>query len=189
MSILVDFEIKAAIREGLIKIDPYDESLVQSASLDIRLGNKFTTTSAAGKGLRGMNLGRRGEYCTYIDPTDPTTFSTETMELSEYWLEPKGVVLASMLEDVTIPGNISCKLFGKSSLARLGLDNSSLGMWVDSGWSGVLTMEFFNQSDKVIRLVPGMKCGQICFFKHSHAKKSYKGRYLRQAPGAGSQGV
>ena len=174
--ILCDWQLSQYIDQGYIIVTPYDKSLVNPASLDIRLGNQFTTTNKTVDFIG-------------VDPTDKESFQTETLERDEYWLEPGGVVLASMLEDITLPANISAKLFGKSSLARLGLDNSALGAWVDAGWSGVLTMEFFNQQKFAIKLTPGMKCGQLVFFEHQSASKPYKGRYSKQTPGMGSLGI
>src|SRR2546428_6403937 len=40
-SVLSDGMIMRLVREGRIKIDPWDEALVQPASIDLRLGDSF----------------------------------------------------------------------------------------------------------------------------------------------------
>ena len=40
-SVLSDGTIMRLVREGRIRIDPWDESLVQPASVDLRLGDSF----------------------------------------------------------------------------------------------------------------------------------------------------
>ena len=40
-SVLSDGTIMRLVREGRIKIDPWDEALVQPASVDLRLGDSF----------------------------------------------------------------------------------------------------------------------------------------------------
>jgi dCTP deaminase len=182
--ILTDWEIRKAIEDGDIGVDPFDESLINPASLDIRLGDMFSLTEAQ------KTQGKRRE--PYVDPMDKESFNTLTFKVTkDYYLPPRRAVLASMMEKTVLSDNISVKLFGKSSLARLGLMNSPDACWVDCGWVGQLTMELFNSSDFAIRLVPGMKIGQLVFFKHKRASKPYNltGRYSNQVPGMGSLGI
>lgn len=42
MSILVDFEIRKEVAEGKLVIEPYEPSLVQPNSYDVRLANRFS---------------------------------------------------------------------------------------------------------------------------------------------------
>ena len=39
--VLSDRDIRKAIRDGRLFIDPYEDALVQPASIDLRLGSKF----------------------------------------------------------------------------------------------------------------------------------------------------
>lgn len=178
MTVLVDWEIKNAINDGLIQITPFDESLVNPASLDIRLGD-FVKEMVAFGGV--------------IDPRNTNTFSYRRVNLGDegYLLEPNSFVLAPMLEEVTLFPTIAAKLLGKSSMARLGLANSDAAGWCDNGWSGVLTQELFNHSKYPIKLTKGMKIGQLIFYKTEWPSQTYekKGRYQNQKPGQGSLGV
>lgn len=185
MTILTDWQIKKNINNGFMVVTPYDVELVNPASLDIRFGNKFITT----KSRERINLGDRGLYPA-IDPLNKDTFYSETIERDEYWLAPGENIMISMMEDITLPINISAKLFGKSSLARLGLMNSPDACWVDPGWSGVLVQELFNASRSAIKISYGMKAGQLVFFEHQNAENPYSktGRYYKQT-NFGSLGV
>lgn len=176
--VLTDQEIMAEIMTERVKVTPFKKDLINPSSLDVRLGNKFGVVKA--------------QYVN-VDPTDPTSFFTDTNEYSKYILGPNEFVIACLLEDITLPKNISAKLMGKSSLGRLGIENSSCAGWVDPGFSGVLTIELYNYSKNHIVLTPGMKIGQLTFFKHNPCLVSYgekeSSKYQNQTPGQGSKGV
>lgn len=161
-------------------VTPFDESLVNPTSLDIRLGDQYTFTQ-----------GKSFPWYSLVDPLNKDSFKTETRTLTSYLLQPKEYILVSMFEHLELPDNISAKVMGKSSLARLGLDNSSAAGWIDAGWRGVITLELTNHSKNVILLTKGMKIGQLIFFKHDRVGKSYSqtGRYYNQIAGQGSLGV
>lgn len=184
--ILTDSEIKAEIMTGRMTVTPYDQSLVNPTSLDVRLGNKFTTVHAVSPGGRIVHNG-------LVDPTDKTTFTSLLQTEESFILHPRMFVLGCLLEDITLPKNISCKVLGKSSLGRLGIENSSCAGWVDAGWSGVLTIELFNYSDNPIKLTAGMKIGQLIFMKHKDVSKGYgeisTSKYFKQEAGQGSKGI
>lgn len=174
--ILVDHQLRAELEKGTLKITPFDDKLINPSSIDVRLGNKFgkvTTTYVS------------------VDPTDPLSFRTEEFEAEKVILFPGEFIIAHLLEDVTLPRDISAKVNGKSSLGRLGLENSSCAGWVDPGWSGKLTIELYNYSKNRILLQEGMKIGQLIFYKHVPCEKSYAdtGRYMNQKPGQGSKGI
>ena len=198
MTILVDHEIKQLIKEGQLVVTPYDESLVNPSSLDIRLGNILSVP------MPNTFLGYKE-----VDPSNKDSFIHATLDLetgieskqvkfpysytvnTSVVLPPNGFLLASMLEYTKFPPYVSAELKGKSSLGRLGLQNSHHAGWVDALWSGVLTMELHNCSSYPLILTPGMKIGQLIFYRHSVVEQGYDktGRYVDQAPGTGSLGV
>lgn len=45
MSVLSDNEIRGLIKDGILKIDPFDERLVSPASYDLRVGKKALRTT------------------------------------------------------------------------------------------------------------------------------------------------
>ncbi len=56
-----------------------------------------------------------------------------------------------------------------SSLGRLGLLTHSTAGFVDPGFTGHVTLELSNVATLPIKLWPGMKIGQLCFFRLSSA--------------------
>jgi dCTP deaminase len=95
-------------------------------------------------------------------------------------------VLGSTFEQVTLPDDVAARLEGKSSLGRLGLLTHSTAGFIDPGFSGHVTLELSNVATLPILLWPGMKIGQMCFFRLSSAAENpygssaYGSRYQGQ---------
>src|SRR4051795_8299747 len=152
--VLSDRTIAARIAEGRIGIDPYDEALLQPSSVDVRVDRTFRVFHNA-------------RY-PYIDVKQPQEALTELVEIDDeepFILHPGEFVLGSTLERVALPDDLVARLEGKSSLGRLGLLIHSTAGYVDPGWDGFLTLELSNVANLPITLYPGMKIGQISFFK------------------------
>ena len=101
-------------------------------------------------------------------------------------LHPGEFVLGSTYEAVTLPDDIAARLEGKSSLGRLGLLTHSTAGFIDPGFSGHVTLELSNVATLPILLWPGMKIGQMCFFRLSSASEHPYGssRVRLAVPGA-----
>ena len=186
--ILVDWQIKQAYFNQEIDIDPFDVELINPSSMDIRLGNMFTKIEPSYTYITELS---NWKSFYIIDPMDRTTFKNNTQKYQYYELLPGETVLASMYETLSLGQSLSARVLGKSSLARLGLDNSSPAGWIDPGWKGNITLELTNVAKYAIKLTPGMKIGQLVFYKHERVSKSYQqtGRYYDQIAGMGSLGV
>jgi dCTP deaminase len=63
-----------------------------------------------------------------------------------------------------VPRTSASRFEGKSSLGRLGLLTHSTAGFIDPGFTGHVTLELSNTATMPIRLWPGMKIGQLCFF-------------------------
>jgi dCTP deaminase len=152
--VLSDKTIRAEIDSGRIVIDPYDESLVQPSSVDVRVDNRF----------RVFNNSRY----PYIDVRQPMEDLTEPVEIEgdePFILHPGEFVLGQTLERVTLPNDLVARLEGKSSLGRLGLLIHSTAGFVDSGFSGNLTLELSNVANLPITIYQGMPIGQMSFMR------------------------
>ena len=152
--ILSDRTIRAEIEAGRIGIDPYDPSMIQPSSIDVRLDHRF--------------LVFRSHTRAVIDVKQDLTDLTELVEVdddSAFILHPGEFVLGSTAEQVTLPDDLVGRIEGKSSLGRLGLLIHTTAGFVDAGFSGYLTLEFSNVATLPITLYPGMKIGQISFLR------------------------
>ena len=152
--ILSDRDIRAAIADGRVGIDPFDLSDVQPSSVDLHVDRYFRTF--------------HNHRYPVIDVKQEMTDLTELVEVSEaepFMLHPGEFVLGSTSEYVKLPHDLVARLEGKSSLGRLGLLIHSTAGYVDPGFEGHLTLELSNVANLPITLYPGMKIGQISFFQ------------------------
>ena len=156
--LLSDRDLLAEIEAGRLAVDPFDATLVQPSSIDVRLDRLF----------RVFN---NGKY-THIDPRIQQDELTTLVEISgdeAFVLHPGEFILGSTYECVTLPDTLAGRLEGKSSLGRLGLLTHSTAGFIDPGFSGHITLELSNVANLPITLWPGMKIGQLCVFRLSSA--------------------
>lgn len=154
--LLSDRDIKISIDTGLIGLEPYDPQMVQPSSVDVRLGKYFRVFE--------------NHRYAYIDPSQEQLDLTSFVEVDgtePFVLHPGQFVLGATLETVTLTSWLAARLEGKSSLGRLGLVTHSTAGFIDPGFSGHVTLELSNVATLPIKLWPGMKIGQLCFFRLS----------------------
>ena len=152
--ILSDRSIREEIELGRIEIDPWDERYLQPSSVDLHVDRTF-------------RVFRNNRY-PYIDVKRQQEELTELLEVegdTPFILHPGEFVLGSTAERVRLPNDLVARLEGKSSLGRLGLLIHSTAGYVDPGWDGYLTLELSNVANLPITIYPGMKIGQISFFR------------------------
>jgi dCTP deaminase len=154
--LLSDRDIKAQVEAGRIGLTPYDPEMIQPSSIDVRLDRYF-------------RLFDNHKY-PFIDPAEDQPDLTRLVEAQQghpFILHPGEFALASTYEQVSLPDDIAARLEGKSSLGRLGLLTHSTAGFVDPGFTGHVTLELSNVATLPIKLWPGMKIGQFCFFQLS----------------------
>jgi dCTP deaminase len=152
--LLSDKDIRAAITSGRIALDPYDPAMVQPSSVDVRIDRYFRVFE--------------NHRYPHIDPSIEQAELTRLVEPDgdePFILHPGEFVLGSTYEVVSLPDDVSARLEGKSSLGRLGLLTHSTAGFIDAGFSGHVTLELSNVATLPIKLWPGMKIGQLCFFR------------------------
>jgi dCTP deaminase len=140
--------------ERQIGIDPYDASLLQPSSLDVRADRLF-------------RVFRNSRY-PFIDVKTEQEELTELVEVGDdeaFILHPGEFVLGSTLEAVRLPDDLVARLEGKSSLGRLGLLIHSTAGFIDPGFDGHVTLELSNVANLPITIYPGMKIGQLSFMQ------------------------
>jgi dCTP deaminase len=173
--LLSDRDIKAEIELGRVKLEPFDPLMIQPSSIDVRLDRFFRTFE--------------NHRYPFIDPRQEQTELTRAVEVrpdEAFVLHPGEFALGSTYEVVSLPDDIAARVEGKSSLGRLGLLTHATAGFVDPGFSGHVTLELSNVSTLPIMLWPGMKIGQLCFFKltspaeHPYGSSIYGSRYQGQ---------
>lgn len=159
--LLSDRDIRAALDSGDLHIDPFDASMIQPSSIDVRLDRLF----------RVFNNSRY----THIDPKLPQEDLTTLVEAEgdePFILHPGEFVLGATLERFTIPAHLAGRLEGKSSLGRLGLLTHSTAGFIDPGFTGHITLELSNTANLPIALYPEMKVGQLALFRMTSPAQS-----------------
>ena len=173
--ILSDRTIRAEIAAGRIKIDPFDPTMVQPSSIDVRLDDQF--------------LVFRSHTRAVIDVKEDLSDLTELVTVDEdeaFILHPGEFVLGSTAECIGVPDDLVARIEGKSSLGRLGLLIHTTAGFVDAGFEGYLTLELSNVATLPITLYPGMKVGQISFIRmdgpaeHPYGSGSLGSKYAGQ---------
>lgn len=107
---------------------------------------------------------------------DGETFNLD--EKSTYVLQPGEFILGSTIEYVTIPQHIVARVEGRSSVGRLGVMVHVTAGYIDPGFTGNITLELFNCSDKPFQLNFGDCLCQIVFETlSSPCKHPYDGKY------------
>lgn len=152
--------IEEEVRFNNIIINPYRNELIQPASYDVTLGPEFKIQLRADLELEGDTF--------VIDPrVDSSQYFSDVSvpKGSEFVLFPGDFVLASTHEVIGLGSNMTARLEGKSSLGRLGLIIHATAGFIDPGFEGQVTLELSNVGTLPIALIPGMKIGQMCFFK------------------------
>ena len=173
--LISDRDIRREIADGRIVLEPFDDSMIQPASVDVRIDRFF-------------RLFDNHKY-PHIDPSQEQEELTRLVEVAPdepFILHPGEFVLGSTYEQVTLPADVAARLEGKSSLGRLGLLTHSTAGFIDPGFSGHVTLELSNMATLPVMLWPGSKVGQLCFFRlsaqaqHPYGSKEYGSRYQGQ---------
>ena len=152
--ILSDRDIKRALAEGRIRIDPMPDlaSQLGSVSIDFRLGTTFMVFEHSRH--------------SFIDPRQPQSIgdAMRTIEVAPeepFIMQPGDFALASTVESLELPPDLLGRLEGRSSIARLGITVHSTAAVFEPGWVGTATMELSNLGRMAVALYPGMR---ICAF-------------------------
>jgi dCTP deaminase len=173
--LLSDRDILTEVEAGRIVLDPWDPDMLQPSSVDVRLDKYFRVFE--------------NHRYPHIDPAEEQPELTRLIEVRDgegFVLHPGEFVLGSTWEQVTLPSTVAARLEGKSSLGRLGLLTHSTAGFIDPGFSGHVTLELSNMATLPVRLWPGMKIGQLCFFRlsseaeHPYGSTRYGSRYQGQ---------
>ncbi|MEI6477015.1 MAG: dCTP deaminase [Actinomycetes bacterium] len=173
--LLSDRDIAEEIQAGRVKVEPFDQAMIQPSSVDVRLDRFF-------------RVFENHKY-SVIDPSIEQGELTREVAVAPdefFILHPGEFVLASTYEVISLPDDIAGRLEGKSSLGRLGLLTHSTAGFIDPGFSGHITLELSNVANLPVKLFPGMKIGQLCLIKlsspaeHPYGSALYGSRYQGQ---------
>tara|TARA_R110000822_G_scaffold84867_2_gene199011 strand:+ start:4442 stop:5002 length:561 start_codon:yes stop_codon:yes gene_type:complete len=174
----------------LVSTDVIDAPIenINGASIDITLGSTILierTLEEVSHQRRAIDLKAKQSIDMYEH-----TIAFRSM----YKLEPSEFILATTQETFNLPNFIAAEFKLKSSLARNGLQHMLAG-WCDPGWNNSkLTLELKNVTNyHHLLLTPGMKIGQMVFFKCDPVPDQFsyknKGQYNNQETVTANKGL
>ena len=161
---LTDADIKSLAENGTLLVEPFTETWVQPASIDLRLGNKRYIYKHESYHL-GADIG----------PADCDESTFETIVL-----EPQQTTFIGIAEVVRIPTDMIGFIFPRSSLSRLGLLIAPI--FFNPGYVGQPPLTITNGAAFPITLIPNVRVVQlICARLITTPEKSYIGRSAKYA--------
>ncbi|MBL8026482.1 MAG: dCTP deaminase [Fibrobacteres bacterium] len=162
--VLSDTTLRKMITDKSIEVSPFDDSAVQPASIDLRLSDHFVQLDE--DKTEWLTLNKCANYKEFRQPS--------------IMLQPHSFILASTIEYIKLPCDLTAFIEGRSSIGRTGLFIQNAG-WVDAGFEGTITLELFNANRVPILLEAGRRICQMVVVKmDSPASEIYKGKYKGQ---------
>jgi len=169
--ILSDKTINELLKTGELVVEPISPDQVQPASIDIRLGRYFLKVDE--NNIECMNMSTPIKYIEF--------------EADEVIIPPHSFLLATTMEYIKLPNNLTAFVEGRSSIGRMGLFIQNAG-WVDPGFEGEITLELFNANRLPIKLQSGRRICQLVIAKMDQtAENPYRGKYQGQRKAIGSR--
>lgn len=148
--ILSDYDIRQAMKDGYIDIDPFHEQFVQPASVDVHLSSLYRIS--------------RMKFLSVIDPSKEQALYSEEARIPEYVdVLPGDSILVSTLERIWVSRGYAARVMGRSSMVRLGVSVSLDAGWIDPGYDGQVTLLLTNHNLAPFRVYAGMKIAQVVF--------------------------
>lgn len=167
MSILGRDELLKRIRQGLIVIDPFRESQVGPASIDLHLDHIFRIFHSI------PHVHHVNEDANFDD-------ISELIDVEDHFmLRPGQAAHGITRERITLPDNVCGWLQGRSRFARLGLMVHITASFVQPGISNKQVLEMNNAGPVTLAIHPGIAICQLILEElkgHGH----YQGRFSRQ---------
>jgi len=169
--IVSDYTIRELLKRRELIITPLEDYQIQPASIDLRLGRHF------------LKVDENAEESISLD----SQIRYIEIEKDEIVIPPNSFLLATTMEYVKLPDNITAFVEGRSSIGRIGLFIQNAG-WVDPGFEGTITLELYNSNRLPIRLKSGRRICQIVFaMMDRRAMSPYSGKYQGQKRTVGSK--
>lgn len=169
--LLSDRDIKKALADGRIKLDPKPDTTLQlgSCSLDLTLGSRFSLFEPA-----------RVPYIDTRAKRLPAGMfrDVEVEDNERFIIHPSELVLAVTRERLELADDLVGRLEGRSSLARLGIIVHGTSNVFDAGWRGHPVLELGNIGRMPVCLYPRMR---ICSFTFEQLSSPAEVPYYRKA--------
>lgn len=177
--VLVDRDIRAALRRGELVVTPLDRSMLRPAAISLRLGHDAYVLSSRQP----------------VDVADASTYPHLVPrgqdESGRIRVRPGEVLLARTLERVGVGDRLVGLLDGTSDYARLGVSvvlahQVSPGFGMPEG--SPLTLEIVSRLQHDVRLAPGVRVANLMLVRANRVQRPYREMPANHSTGAWSVG-
>lgn len=132
-------------------IEGFNTDNLQSASYDATIENTI-------RRFRGSNKAKK----IHLDKKDEIDGLFEEVDISNgYDLEPNEYILIRLKELVNMPDDLVGHIRPRTTLTKLGLMLSN--QHINPSYSGQLQLGLYNPTPITIKIIPGLKIGQLIF--------------------------
>lgn len=167
MSILSHSEILNRIHQGDLKIEPFDETSIGPASIDLRVSDEFRVFS-------------QSKEIYHLDNQANFQDITKVITVRDYFtLMPGQTAHGITIEKLTLPEDLCAFIEGRSSIGRLGLTVHITASFIQPGVSNHTVLELHNEGPIPLALHPGTKICQIILMDML-GKAKYEGKFKDQ---------
>lgn len=179
---LNDYEIRKAVQDDWIGIEPFDEARLQPVSYDLTLSEDIKVPRDDVHTIDpGIEPDGNSQYYGCV-PSWHNHTSGRTIPIGGRSLRPGEFLLACTEQTIRLSPSMAARVEGKSSLGRLGMAVHITAGFIDPGFEGQITLEIANLAPWSIRMYPGMPIAQIVFEPVNPPERDYSktGRYQGQ---------
>lgn len=159
MATLTGRQIRQMVERGELEIKPFEPSLVEPASYDLRLHEKLLASP--------------------LGPNDHGEIRVLSQTSPVYAVQPGQMVGAMSLETIAMPLTLSGRFGIRSEFTRRGLIAFG-GLQLDPGWRGRLVMSLLNVGPEPLVLHWHEPFFSIELSRLEEAAEPYEGRYQEQ---------
>jgi len=176
--ILSDLGIKELVRQGILKVEPYDEGWVDSCSLTLRLAPLVIINKASDK----LDTYLFSTQDRYIEKVFSKLHRVDFSNESPFEISPGQTVYGCTYEKIVMPKFLLGRVCQKWSLTQYGLVVTSQSGLLQPNSEGSVRLSLTNLSPVKIALYPWVPICQVVFEEIKESVEtpynSGKSRYL-----------
>ena len=153
--ILRELKSGGLVFAGTVPSLPFEQSQIQPASIDLRLGNPI---SRFRPDMQSYDVHDK------INP-EKDLITTQLKEGQSFTIQPKEVVFGQIYELMIIGNLFSARVEGKSRIARLGISVHCTGSYINPGFRGAMPLQIVNNNLFPVVLYPFIPICQLVIFQ------------------------
>lgn len=186
MGVFSDLEILEAREAGRIVIEPFDASLVQTTSVDVRLGEWFWVTMDTAQtqiispydedSIKSFYSGplRAVAHKDACESAGLALFPGIPVDQELIIIRPGENLLCMTYEQIGIREGGTSQMHAKSTHGRFNIGICDDAGWGDTGYVSWWTMEVRNRNNhRAFPLVVGDAIAQVAFYHSGNSSRSY----------------